>query len=231
MTNPEPGGLHTSQQRAEQEPRPYQNPPQDQRASNEFLDQLSGRDPDETAYIGAEDVEPLQAISMTDVYEGETDSNQELDERGVERLDLLVEQELRAGETDDVMEAVQEGMTYVPPIDPPITTDPNSLESVTVAAGFSGNVDEYGEEDSLDVNDQDRFYERGDDMTALVRRSLRADSSTTHLADRLQIVTVNGTVIVRGVVDDLDDTDNLVAVISDIPGVESVKDETVVPGL
>ena len=42
---------------------------------------------------------------------------------------------------------------------------------------------------------------------------------------------LGGAVVVRGVVDDLDDTDNIVAVISELPGVESVRDETTVLGL
>ncbi len=70
-----------------------------------------------------------------------------------------------------------------------------------------------------------------DDMTARVRHALRADSATQHLADRLRIATVNGTVIVRGLVDDLTDTDNILTVIGEVPGVEAVRDETTVQGL
>ena len=230
MTDRDTGGLHTPQQRPEQEPQPYSDPPQDQGESNEFLDQLAGRNVAETAYFDASDVGSLEGITMTDVYEGETDPNQELVEGGVEQFDLLVERELRAGETDDVMEAIEEGMTYVPPIDPPVVPSSN-LEGVDVAAGFSLSADDPDGEPGLDLNDADRFFERGDDMTAMVRQALRADALTTHLADRLLIATVNGAVIVRGTVDDLEDTDNIVAVISDLPGVESVRDETIVAGL
>ena len=231
MSDTSPSGLHTPQQRSEQDPQPYENAPQDQGDSNEFLDQLAGRNTDQTAYFGAEDVEPLQGLTVTDQYQGETDVNQVLEERGAEQFGLLVEPELREGETDAVMEAVEEGLAYMPPIDPPITTDYDSLESVQVNAGFGVSARSVDEGEDLSVNDQDRFFEPGDDMTALVRRAIRADSATTHLADRIQIATVNGTVVLRGVVDDLDDTDNLVAVVSDIPGVETVRDETVVPGL
>src|SRR5919206_1512456 len=152
MTDREPSGLHTPQQRPEQEPRSDPNPPQDRGESNEFLDQLAGRNTDQTAYFDDEDIEPLEGITTTDIYEGVTDVNQELQEGGAEQLDLLVEQELRAGETDDVMEAVQEGYTYVPPIDPPITTDYDSLESVEVAAGFAVSAGPLDRDESLDVN-------------------------------------------------------------------------------
>lgn len=226
-------GLHTPQHWPELEPRPDPEPEQDDGGPNPFLDQLAGRNTEETAYIDVSDVESLDGISMTDLYEGETDPNQEPGEGGVERFDLLVEQELREGETDDVMEAVEEGMTYVPPIDPPVVPDRDrdNRESVQVAAGFGLTAADQGSDPDAFDADNERAFERGDDMTAMVRRALRADSQTTHLADILAIATINGTVIVRGLVDDLDDTDNIVAVISELPGVESVRDETTVRGL
>ncbi len=231
MTDNERSGLHTPQHRVEQDPRPADPAEQDMGESTDFLNQLAGRNPDQTAYIDDADVEPLQGITPTDLYEGDTDVNQVLAEGGAEQFDLLVEQELRAGETDDVIEAIQEGLTYIAPIDPPITTDYDSLESVGVAAGFAVSADPLDRVESIDANDNDRYFERGDDMTALVRQALRADAATTHLADRLHIATINGIVVVRGLVDDIDDTDNIVAVISDLPGVQSVRDETVVRGL
>ena len=231
MSNTEHSGLHTPQHRPEMDAQPDPQTDDEGRPQNELLDQLAGRNTEQTAYIGEENVESLEGITMTDVYQGETDPNQELVEGGVEQFDLLVELELREGETDNVMEAVEEGLTYIPPIDPPITTDHDNLESIQVAAGFATSADERDSPESFDVDDQDRFFERGDDMTAMVRQALRADSLTTHLADRLAIATINGTVIVRGVVDDIDDTDSIVAVISELPGVEQVSDQTEVQGL
>lgn len=235
MTDRTDSGLHTPQHDSRQEPQPYTNPPQDEdRDSNEFMDQLAGANVEGTAYIDQSDIERLEQITTTDVYQGETDANQELGEGGVESFDMLIEQEMRAGETGDAMEAIEEGMTYVPPIDPPVTTDYDDPESVQVAAGFgtsARDVSDVSGERSLDQEDVDRFHDRGDDMTAFVRDALRSDSSTTHLAERLQIATIDGTVIVRGMVDDLDDTDNIVAVISDLAGVETVRDETTVAGL
>jgi hypothetical protein len=231
MTDQERSGLHTPQHRPAQEPPVVSDADETNRPENELLDQLAGNNPDETAYIDQSSIERLEGISMTDVYQGVTDSNQELVERGAEEFDFLVEQELREGETDDAMEAVQEGLTYVPPIDPPIVPDHDNLESIEVAAGFALSADEGDNPPDLERNAHDRDFEQGDDMTALVRQALRSDSLTTHLADRLVLATINGTVIIRGVVDDLDDTDNIVAVISQLPGVERVRDETTVIGL
>lgn len=222
---PIPAG-HTPQHNVSSEPKPDDTPDQDRGDSTEFLEQLAGTHVDATAYIDADDVEQMQDITMTDVYQGETDRNQERLESG-ENLDLLLEQELREGETDDFMVAIEEGITYVPPIDPPIVNDPDDPESIQVAAGFGLSA-----EDPDDTSgDFDTARTGEDDMTARVRRALLNDSSTTHLAGRLTIVTVHGTVTIRGEVDDLDDTDNIVAVVSDLPDVEAVRDETVVRGL
>lgn len=231
MTDQERSGLHTPQDNRGSEPPSVSDADETNRPENELLDQLAGRNTEQTAYIDASQIERLEGITMTDVYQGDTDPNQELVEGGAERFDFLVEQELREGETDDAMEAIEEGLTYIPPIDPPTVPDRDSLESVQVANGFALSADERDSPPDLDQDAPDRYFERGDDMTALVRQALRADSQTTHLADRLAIATINGAVVVRGVVDDLDDTDNIVAVISELPGVESVRDETTVLGL
>jgi hypothetical protein len=231
---PIPSG-HTPQHNPEMEPRPDPSPDQDRGDTTEFLEQLAGTNTDGTAYVDVRNVEPLddmqtfeEGASPTDLYQGDTDANQIRGEGGAESYDLLVERELRAGETDDVMDAIEEGLTYVPPIDPPTVTDPDDPESIQVASGFSVSADD---ESDLDAREFDSAGVAEDDMRATVRRALRNDSLTSHLADRLHITTVNGTVIVRGEVDDLEDTDNIVAVISDLPDVEAVRDETTVRGL
>lgn len=226
---------HTPQHRPEMEPQPDPTPDQDRGDSTEFLEQLAGTNTDGTAYFDVSNVETLddtqtfeEGASATDLYQGDTDANQIRGEGGVESYDLLVERELRAGETDDVMDAVEQGLTYVPPIDPPTVTDADDPESIQMAAGFSVSADDNSD---VDAREFDSPGVAEDDMTAQVRRALRNDSATTHLAERLHITTVNSTVIVRGEVDDLDDTDNIVAVISDMPSVEAVRDETTVRGL
>lgn len=218
---------HTQQHNPAQEPQPQDPPAQDQGDSAEFLEQLAGTNVDGTAYFHPEDVERLEGVSMTDLYQGDTDVNQIHGEGAAESYDMLVERELREDETTDAMDAVEEGITYVPPIDPPIIIDRDDPESIQVAAGFGVSADDAsdldGAEDTLGSND--------DDAVAQVRYALRRDALTSHLADRLHITTINGTVILRGDVDDLDDTDNLVAVVSNLPGVEAIRDETRVRGL
>ena len=86
--------------------------------------QLMGekRAEDQSAVLDASDIDSLDALTATELYEGETgDSLENESQSGVndESLDMLTELELRADETDDVMEAIEEGYTYIPPIDPP----------------------------------------------------------------------------------------------------------------
>ncbi len=217
---------HTPQHRPEQEPQPYANPPQDEGDSTEFLEQLAGENTDDTAYIDESEVERLEGVSMTDLYQGETDVNQLRADGEAESYDMLVETELREDETDDVMDAVEEGAAYVPPIDPPVVPDADDPEGVVIAAGFGVTA-----EDESGLGGDDTDHEAGDEMVARIRLALRRDASTSQLADRLSIATINGTVVVRGEVDDLDDSDNIIAVISELPGVEAVRDETIVRGL
>jgi hypothetical protein len=221
MTNPPP------QHNPEWEPRPDPTPAQDEGESTEFLKQLAGIDPDQRAYIDAGDIEPLEGITSTDEYQADTDINQETVDGDEEVFDTLVQQELRLGETDDAMEAVQEGYTYIPPIDPPIDIDHTDPEDVMVAAGTNS----VAHTPDVPAGSFDPARTAEDDMTARVRHALRANSVTQHLANRLRIATIDGVVIVRGVVDDLVDSDNLIEVIGEVPGVEEVRDETVVHGL
>ena len=68
-------------------------------------------------------------------------------------------------------------------------------------------------------------------MVARVREALRSDSLTSDYADRIAIATRDDRVVLRGVVDDIDDTDNLVAVAQRVSGVTEVIDALSVEGL
>ena len=68
----------------------------------------------------AESVGDLGQITDSDQYLGELEAGVHDDLPGDnESLELLTELELRDDETDDAFTASDEGMTYVPPIDPP----------------------------------------------------------------------------------------------------------------
>ncbi len=142
-----------------------------------------------------------------------------------ENLELLTELELRDGETDDPMEAAEEGYTYIPPIDPP--TVPGGPENAEIASGFGVSA----LDEPYDADHHSSFLESDDEISARVRSALRADSATSPYANQIAIEARSGTVILRGRVDDLTDSDNLLAVAEYVEGVEEVVDELEVRGI
>jgi hypothetical protein len=185
--------------------------------------QLEGRrrHEDQAAYIDQSDTDDLGQISTTDQLLGEVEAgvNDDLPSDD-ESLELLTELELRADETDSAYEASEEGITYVPPIDPP-TVPSDDPQGAEIAAGMgSSALDE-----PYDADHHSDFLPDGDEVSARVREALRADSSTTQYADTVRIVTRGRTVILRGLVDDIDDSDNMVAVAQYVTGIDEVIDE------
>jgi hypothetical protein len=184
---------------------------------------------EQAAYIDRSNIDDLGQLTPTGVYEGELAAGADDDLPGepeAENLELLTELELRAEETDDAMEAVEEGYTYVPPIDPP-TVPGGGLSNAEVASGLGTSaLDEPYDEDH-----HDSFMATEDEVSDRVREALRADSSTARYADQIVIQTRGGVVTLRGVVDDLVDSDNILAVAGYVEGVAEVVDELRVRGV
>jgi hypothetical protein len=192
--------------------------------------QLTGDQPegDQVAYVRQGEVSDADGpVSQTEIYQGELEAGAEGDEpTGAESVELLTERELRAGETNNPDVAAEEGMTYVPPMDPPVVPS-DDPEGATVAAGFASSaLDEPYDRDhpSETLSDED-------DMSARVREALRADAITSRYADSVAIGTRGGVVALRGWVDDVEDSDNMAAVASRVSGVEEVVDELEVRAL
>jgi hypothetical protein len=174
--------------------------------------------PDDQPNVGHVSLEDEIAELQGEAPFADQDAVLELDEIESVRPATLSEQEwgitaspdLRSGETDDPLVAIEEGQTYVPPSDPPIvpSDDPEGIESPG------------GEQ--LDAEG---------DLNARIREELRADAATTALADRLEIAVIGSTAIIRGTVDGIEDTDALVEVASRVDGIADVRDETEVVGL
>jgi hypothetical protein len=176
---------------------------------------------DQGAIIDADDVEDLGQLTSTAVYQGELEAGVDSDlTDDDENLELLTELELRDGETDDVMEAVEEGLVYIPPTDPP-TVPGGGYTDAEVASGLGTTA----LDEPYDENHQASFLTADDSVSALVRDALRADAATAHFADRIRIETSGGVVVLRGLVDDLDDSDNALAVAEYVEGVVEVVDE------
>ncbi len=182
------------------------------------------------AYLTTDEVDKLGDLTDTEIYEGELEAGVSDDLPGEpieENLESLTEDELRDGETADPNVAAEEGLTWVPPIDPPVVADAEDPDGMRVAAGFGVDA----RDDPYDSDHAGELLSAEDDFEARIREALLADSATSRYADSLVIGNRGGTVVVRGVVDDIDDTDNIAAVISAVDGVEEVVDETEVAGI
>jgi hypothetical protein len=183
---------------------------------------------DQGEFAAATELDDLGEITPTDVYEGELEAGTADDlpnDPDAENMEMLTELELRADETDDPMEAIEEGFTYVPPIDPPIV--PGGYDNAKIASGLGTSaLDEPYDEDH-----HDDFITADDEVRARVREALRADSSTSQYDGKIAITAHDGVVTLRGIVDDLVDSDNLLAVAEYVDGVDEVVDELRVRGL
>jgi hypothetical protein len=161
-------------------------------------------------------------LTDTERYEGYVEAGEAAS--GTESPESLEADEIRAGETTDPDVAAEEGMTWIPPSDPPVVPE-ESEEGLAVAAGFGATA----LDDPFDADHHDSFLSTEDEVTDRVREALRADARTSRLADRVAIETIGGVAIIRGTVDDIDDSDLLEEVVSEVTGITEVRDETDLP--
>jgi len=181
---------------------------------------------DQDAVVDPDEIEGRRVPTKTELDELEPEIRSNPAADGVESLDGLAGEGLREEETDDPEVAAEEGMPWVPPIDPPVVATPWDDGPVVAAGTGVSALDESYDED----NPGTLLPEEGE-LNERIREALRADSATSRLADTLVIGVVGSTAIIRGVVDDGDDGDNIVEVVERVPGIEDVRDETIFPGL
>jgi hypothetical protein len=189
---------------------------------------MGEEDPDDQdGALDVSEVETAGPIRDTEIYEGELEARgAEVGPEGVS-LEGLASRDLRDGETDNPDVAAEEGMTWVPPVDPPVVADADSRDGMTIAAGFGGTATE----EPFDADHHGSLLPADDEVSTRVREALLADARTSRLADRVEVETAAGVVRLRGTVDDLEDGDLLAEVAGDVSGVTDVRDETEVPGL
>lgn len=179
---------------------------------------------DQVAYRRSDEVDRLGELTNTEIDQGELEAgvNDDLpQEPDAENLELLTELEMRAGETNDPTVATEEGMTYVPPTDPPVIPDHDDPQGAQVAAGFGATA----LAEPFDADHHSQAVSDDDEMATRVREALRADATTSTFAEAVAIGTRGSTVALRGVVDDILDTDNAIAVVKRVTGVDEVLDE------
>jgi hypothetical protein len=186
--------------------------------------QLLGlRPPDAPSAAEPTELDDLGEMTDTRIYEGElearTPGSDQPDRTLDESLESLTSTEARAGETDDPEEAAEEGLAWIPPTDPPVVAGPDGEPEI--AAGFGTAADD----EPFDADHHADALYPVDERTERVLEALRADAATAGLIDQLMVETDGGRAIVRGVVDDVDDEDAVIGVVSEVPGVAEVISE------
>jgi len=183
--------------------------------------QLLGLRPaDADAFPTAEEVDTGGQITDTRIYQGDLEArppdSDQPDESDADNLESLVATELRDGETDDPNEAAEEGLAWIPPVDPPVRV--NDRGDPEVAAGFGTTATD----EPFDADHHASPVPPHDEIEERVLEALRADAATTGLVDRIELDAEGGRLIVAGTVDDLDDEDAVLAVAGEVPGVGEV---------
>jgi osmotically-inducible protein OsmY len=119
-------------------------------------------------------------------------------------------------------EPVEPEPAYFPPTDPVLTVGEHGI--LEVAGGFeASSLDDTAVERSAEDN------QPGDEALAdAIRRELREDALTTDL--QVDVAVERGVAVLRGIVSDVEDTENAEEVASRIPGVLEVIDEMRVAG-
>lgn len=180
--------------------------------------------------IESDAVDTLGEMTHVGVYEGELEArmpgSDQPDRGDVESLEFLESTELRAGETDNPDEAAEEGLTWVPPSDPPVVGVEDDGDP-RIAAGFG----ETAESEPFDADHHREALPAEDEVTARVLEALLANAMTSSYADSLSVDSVGGVIRVSGVVADLEDETSVLEVVSGVTGVVDVRNELVVEGI
>jgi hypothetical protein len=193
---------------------------------------IEGEEPveDQDAVVEPVEIEDDDEPTMTELDRGENDRANVRRLPGdddLASLEVLASGELRSGETYDPDVAAEEGLAWVPPTDPPVIADAEEDDGIVIASGIGTSALDEPYDD--DHRSEDLTAEG--DLNARIREAIRADAATSAYADRILIAVLGSTVILRGVVDDLADGDELAAVVERVKGVDEVRDETDVASL
>lgn len=174
-----------------------------------------------------DELDDLGQMTDTGIYEGELASREPgSDQPDEERLESILEDEARAGETDNPDEAAEEGLAWVPPMDPPVIAS-DAPGGASVAAGFGTTA----EDEPFDADHHGELLPGDDERTARVEEALRADARTSSFADQLVVDSDGGLVRLEGRVTELGDEDAAIEVAEEVPGVTEVTSEIVVEAL
>jgi len=161
---------------------------------------------------------PVVEVSFEEILE----LQDELD--GEDEMGDLYDTADTDGSTDNVQLAMDQGLVYNPPNDPPVVPS-DDLQGIEIAAGFASSI-----EDDFETRDLPESLDEVDsDVESDLRKALRHNSETTHLDD-VRIYVRNGIAYLRGTVDHEEDSDIVEEFIRDLDVVDDVQNELEVYG-
>src|SRR4051812_637818 len=210
-------------------------PPPDQPDRREEVDpdvaELLGLRPaDAGSFPTADELDDRGTMTDTAIYEGELEARTPTSDAAdgePARLESLAADEARAGETENPDEAAEEGLTWIPPSDPPIRPEVGDDGGAVMAAGFGTTASE----EPFDLDHHAELLPGDDERTARVIEALRADGRTTVFADDVVVESEGGTVVLAGNVEDLEDEEAAIAVAEDVDGVAEVVSQIAIRSL
>ena len=135
--------------------------------------------------------------------------------------------EPRTGQTDDYLVAQEEGVPYLAPTERVISGEPGSDGGAEVAGTDHTAAGELEREDA--VQPEDSALPRDDELRADVIEALR--SSDVVSGDRIRVAVAGSQVFVRGQVESIEVSDEILSLVGDVPGVTDVVDELEVEGI
>jgi hypothetical protein len=132
----------------------------------------------------------------------------------------LVDTQYTDGSTSNVFVAMDQGLVYDPPDDPPVIPS-DDLQGVEIAAGFAPSM----EEADLDVEELPPRVDGNDaDLEEDIGEALRYNSETSTL-ENIRVYVRNGIVYLRGTVTTDDDIAIVDELLRDIDGIVEVQNE------
>jgi len=124
----------------------------------------------------------------------------------------------KTGRTFQPRKAVEEGLSYTPPRDPPTVPSHDDPQRSEVAAGFAASM----EDTDPDVRILPDRVDSGDlEIQEDITLALRYNSETTHLTDVSALVS-QGIVRLHGTVPSEDDISQVYDIVSNLEGVVRV---------
>ena len=157
---------------------------------------------------------PVVEVSIEELLE----LQEELE--GDDSLGDMIDTAHTDGSTDNVQMAMDQGLVYTPPYDPPVIPS-DDLQGAEIAAGFASSIEESGiEVEDLPDLDDDQDAEIEEDL----RRALQVNSETTHLDD-VRIYVRDSIAYLRGTVQDDEDLELVEDFIRDLDVVDDVRNE------